>query len=171
MCWIASATPAASPSMHWPVEQNLFSQWILPRMRWLWQENISSTSCLPIANLPRGGCLSSSAQIPRRSTFLRYDHSRPAQVRSHRGAGRKGARGYKDINLLAFKLLRPGGTLITFSCSGGVDAGLFQKIIAGAALDARVEAQIVEHLSQGAGSSCRIALPGRSVSQRIGLPA
>jgi 23S rRNA (cytosine1962-C5)-methyltransferase len=61
----------------------------------------------------------------------------------------RAARGYKDINLLAFKLLRPGGLLVTFSCSGGVDAGLFQKIIAGSALDAGVEAQIMEHLSQG----------------------
>jgi 23S rRNA (cytosine1962-C5)-methyltransferase len=61
----------------------------------------------------------------------------------------KAARGYKDINLLAFKLLRPGGLLITFSCSGGVDAALFQKIVASAALDAGVEAQIMEHLAQG----------------------
>ena len=60
----------------------------------------------------------------------------------------KAARGYKDINLLAFKLLRPGGTLVTFSCSGGVDAALFQKIIASAALDAGVDAQIIEHLEQ-----------------------
>jgi 23S rRNA (cytosine1962-C5)-methyltransferase len=60
----------------------------------------------------------------------------------------RAARGYKDINLYAFKLLRPGGILVTFSCSGGIDAGLFQKIIAGAALDADVDAQIVEHLSQ-----------------------
>lgn len=60
----------------------------------------------------------------------------------------KAARGYKDINLLAFKLLRPGGLLVTFSCSGGVDAALFQKIVAGAALDAGVEAQIIEHVSQ-----------------------
>jgi 23S rRNA (cytosine1962-C5)-methyltransferase len=61
----------------------------------------------------------------------------------------KAARGYKDINLLAFKLLRPGGILVTFSCSGGVSAELFQKIVAGAALDAGVEAQIVEYLAQG----------------------
>jgi len=61
----------------------------------------------------------------------------------------KATRAYKDINLLAFKLLRAGGMLVTFSCSGGVDAGLFQKIVAGAALDAGVDAQIVEHLSQG----------------------
>ena len=58
------------------------------------------------------------------------------------------ARGYKDINLLAFKLLRPGGLLFTFSCSGGVSADLFQKIVAGAALDAGVQAQIVEYLHQ-----------------------
>ena len=61
----------------------------------------------------------------------------------------RAARGYKDINLLAFKLLRPGGFVVTFSCSGGVDAGLFQKIVAGAALDAGIDAQILEHLSQG----------------------
>lgn len=60
----------------------------------------------------------------------------------------KAARGYKDINLLAFKLLRPGGILATFSCSGGIDAALFQKIVAGAALDAGVEASIVEYLAQ-----------------------
>jgi 23S rRNA (cytosine1962-C5)-methyltransferase len=58
------------------------------------------------------------------------------------------ARGYKDINLLAFKLLRPGGLLVTFSCSGGVEAALFQKIVAGAALDAGVDAAIIEQLHQ-----------------------
>lgn len=61
----------------------------------------------------------------------------------------KAARGYKDINRLAFKLLRPGGILVTFSCSGGIDAALFQKIVASAALDAGVDAQIVEYLAQG----------------------
>ena len=60
----------------------------------------------------------------------------------------KASRGYKDINLLAFKLLRPGGILVTFSCSGGVSGELFQKIVAGAALDANVNAKIVEHLHQ-----------------------
>lgn len=54
----------------------------------------------------------------------------------------KAARAYKDINLLAFKLLRKGGTLMTYSCSGGVSAELFQKIVAGAALDAGVDARI-----------------------------
>ncbi len=61
----------------------------------------------------------------------------------------KATRAYKDINLLGFKLLRPGGQLMTFSCSGGISAELFQKIIAGAALDAGVDAQIIGHLSGG----------------------
>ncbi len=54
----------------------------------------------------------------------------------------RAARAYKDINLLALKLLRPGGCLLTFSCSGGVNPDLFQKIVAGAALDAGVDARI-----------------------------
>ena len=68
----------------------------------------------------------------------------------------KASRAYKDINLLAFKLLRPGGLLMTFSCSGGVPAELFQKIVAGAALDADADAQIVARL--GAGSDHPVAL-------------
>ncbi|MEO7761396.1 MAG: class I SAM-dependent rRNA methyltransferase [Casimicrobiaceae bacterium] len=59
----------------------------------------------------------------------------------------RAARAYKDINLLALKLLRPGGTLATFSCSGGLGIELFQKIVAGAAVDARVEVQIGGRLS------------------------
>jgi len=62
----------------------------------------------------------------------------------------KGGRGYKDINLLALKLLRPGGILITFSCSGHVTPELFQKIIADAALDSGRNVQIIRWLSQSA---------------------
>lgn len=71
----------------------------------------------------------------------------------------KATRAYKDINLLAFKLLRPGGILVTFSCSGGVDSALFQKIVAGAALDAGADAQIVEHLAQGADHPISLHFP------------
>jgi 23S rRNA (cytosine1962-C5)-methyltransferase len=60
----------------------------------------------------------------------------------------RAARGYKDINLLAFKLLKPGGLLVTFSCSGAIGEDLFQKIVAGAALDAGMHAQIIQRLSQ-----------------------
>jgi 23S rRNA (cytosine1962-C5)-methyltransferase len=59
------------------------------------------------------------------------------------------SRGYKDVNLLAMHLLRPGGWLVTFSCSGLVSADLFQKIVFGASLDAGRDVQIVERLSQG----------------------
>lgn len=61
----------------------------------------------------------------------------------------RAARGYKDINLLAFKILKPGGLLYTFSCSGGIQADLFQKIVMGAALDADVDADIIDTLAQG----------------------
>ena len=71
----------------------------------------------------------------------------------------RAARGYKDINLLAFKLLRPGGVLFTFSCSGGVTADLFQKIVAGAALDAKVDAAVVEHLAQGPDHPVALSFP------------
>lgn len=56
------------------------------------------------------------------------------------------ARAYKDINLWAMKLLAPGGHLLTFSCSGAVGPDLFQKIVAGAAADARVDMQVRRHL-------------------------
>jgi 23S rRNA (cytosine1962-C5)-methyltransferase len=71
----------------------------------------------------------------------------------------KAARAYKDINLLAFKLLRPGGLLVTFSCSGGVSADLFQKIVAGGALDAGVQAQIIERLGPGADHPVALNFP------------
>ena len=58
----------------------------------------------------------------------------------------RAARAYKDINLLALKLLAPDGLLATFSCSGGVSAELFQKIVAGAAVDARAEATVIARL-------------------------
>jgi len=59
-----------------------------------------------------------------------------------------GTRGYKDINLLAMKLLRPGGILFTFSCSGLVGLDLFKKIIADAARDAGRDVNILHHLFQ-----------------------
>jgi 23S rRNA (cytosine1962-C5)-methyltransferase len=71
----------------------------------------------------------------------------------------RAARGYKDINLLAFKLLNPGGLLVTFSCSGGVSEDLFQKIVAGAALDAGVDALLLERLHQGADHPVALNFP------------
>lgn len=58
----------------------------------------------------------------------------------------RAARAYKDINRLALKLLEPGGVLFTYSCSGGISADLFHKIVAGAGADAGVDGYIVERL-------------------------
>jgi 23S rRNA (cytosine1962-C5)-methyltransferase len=58
----------------------------------------------------------------------------------------RAARAYKDINRLALQLLQPGGVLFTFSCSGGISADLFHKIVASAGIDAGVDAFISEKL-------------------------
>jgi len=71
----------------------------------------------------------------------------------------RAARAYKDVNLLAFKLLRPGGLLVTFSCSAGVSAELFQKIVAGAERDAGVTARIVQPLHAGADHPVSLSFP------------
>jgi len=61
----------------------------------------------------------------------------------------RAARAYKDINLNALRLLRPGGYLLTFSCSGAIDVDLFQKIVAGAVIDSEVDCQLLGRLSAG----------------------
>ncbi|MBF0284481.1 MAG: class I SAM-dependent rRNA methyltransferase [Magnetococcales bacterium] len=71
----------------------------------------------------------------------------------------KAARAYKDINLLGCKLLRPGGILATFSCSGGMETPLFRKIVADAALDAGRDAQVVESLGQPGDHPVNLAFP------------
>ncbi|UTV28860.1 class I SAM-dependent methyltransferase [Photobacterium atrarenae] len=68
-------------------------------------------------------------------------------------------RGYKDINMLAMQILKPGGTLLTYSCSGLMDNPLFQKIIADAALDAQREVQFIERFSQAADHPLDSAYP------------
>jgi 23S rRNA (cytosine1962-C5)-methyltransferase len=72
----------------------------------------------------------------------------PKFAQSQRSVNRA-TRGYKDINWLAMRLIRPGGTLFTFSCSGAISADLFQKILFGAAVDAGREVQIIGSLAQG----------------------
>ena len=83
----------------------------------------------------------------------------PPKFAATNAQSEKAARAYKDINLLAFKLLRPGGHLFTFSCSGGIGKELFQKIVADAALDAHVDAKILERLSQAADHPVALAFP------------
>jgi 23S rRNA (cytosine1962-C5)-methyltransferase len=71
----------------------------------------------------------------------------------------RAARAYKDINRLALKLLAPGGLLFTFSCSGGIGADLFHKIVAGAGLDAEVDGAIVARLEAACDHPTTINFP------------
>ncbi len=71
----------------------------------------------------------------------------------------RAARAYKDINLWALKLLAPGGLLATFSCSGGIDAALFRKIVAGAALDAGADASVLGRFGASADHPVALAFP------------
>jgi 23S rRNA (cytosine1962-C5)-methyltransferase len=71
----------------------------------------------------------------------------------------RAARAYKDINLLALKMLEPGGLMATFSCSGGVSIDLFQKIVAGAALDAGTDVAILARLGASADHPVALAFP------------
>lgn len=66
-------------------------------------------------------------------------------------------RGYKDLNLLALKLLRKGGLLLTFSCSGSISRDLFQKVVFGAAVDAARDVEVLAHLSAGLDHPVRLA--------------
>ena len=71
----------------------------------------------------------------------------------------RAARAYKDINLFGFRLLAPGGILMTYSCSGGIGQELFQKIVAGAAADAGVDARILHRLSAAPDHPIGLAVP------------
>ena len=71
----------------------------------------------------------------------------------------RAARAYKDINLLGFRLLNPGGLLMTYSCSGGIGLELFQKIVAGAAADVGADARILRRLAAAPDHPISLAFP------------
>jgi 23S rRNA (cytosine1962-C5)-methyltransferase len=71
----------------------------------------------------------------------------------------RAARAYKDINRLAFKILEPGGVLFTYSCSGGISADLFHKIVAGAGADAGVDGFITDRMGGAPDHPMTIAFP------------
>ena len=87
--------------------------------------------------------LRDSLKAGRRFDAIVLDPPKFAPTAAH---AERAARAYKDINRLALMLLEPGGLLLTFSCSGGVTADLFHKIVAGAGLDANANAAIVQRL-------------------------
>ena len=71
----------------------------------------------------------------------------------------RAARAYKDINRLALALLEPGGVLFTYSCSGGISADLFHKIVASAGADAKVDGYITERLGGAPDHPMTLAFP------------
>lgn len=83
----------------------------------------------------------------------------PPKFAHNAGQVERAARGYKDLNLNCFKLVKPGGYLMTFSCSGAVSADLFQKIVFGALADSRRQAQIVRHLAQAEDHPVAVTFP------------
>lgn len=83
----------------------------------------------------------------------------PPKFASSQAQVMNASRGYKDVNLLAMQLLRRGGLLVTFSCSGLVSADLFQKIVFGASVDASRDVQILERLTQGADHPVLLTFP------------
>ena len=133
----------------------------------------TSAEALALArtNIGRNGLAESRAEYVTADvfTYLRTLHAGrkrfdlivldpPKFVKSKNDLNR-GARGYKDINRLAFELLEPGGTLFTFSCSGLMPRDLFQKIVADAALDAGRSAVILHGLNQAPDHPTALAFP------------
>jgi len=90
-----------------------------------------------------GQCLRNMLAEQRRFDAIVLDPPKFAPSAHH---VERAARAYKDINRLALQLLRPGGALFTFSCSGGVSPELFHKIVASAGADAGVDGFILERL-------------------------
>lgn len=83
----------------------------------------------------------------------------PPKFMDSKASQNRAARGYKDVNLCAFRLLKPNGRLFTFSCSGLMEDGLFQKIVADAALDAGRTGRIIQRLSQAGDHPVALAFP------------
>jgi 23S rRNA (cytosine1962-C5)-methyltransferase len=100
--------------------------------------------------------LRSEIEAGRRYDAIVLDPPKFAPSASH---AERAARAYKDINRLAFLLLQPGGVLFTFSCSGGISADLFHKIVAGAGLDAGVDGLVYARLGAAPDHPMTVTFP------------
>ena len=122
-------------------------------------------------NLARNGCAEAAVEDIEGDAFnvLRELHSHkrtfdivildPPKFAFTQGDVKRAARGYKDINMQAMHLLNPGGLLFTFSCSGAISADLFQKILFGAALDVKRDAQIIGRMTQSSDHPVALTFP------------
>ncbi len=116
--------------------------------------------------LPEAACTWAEADVFKHLRLLR-DQARqfdlvvldPPKFAPTAATAERAARGYKDINLLALRLLRPGGLLATFSCSGGVSPDLFRKIVAGAAQDSALDVQVLHTLQATPDHPVALAFP------------
>ena len=99
------------------------------------------------------------AKEDRKFDLIILDPPKFAESQAHMN---RAARGYKDVNLLAFKILKSGGLLFTFSCSGLMKMDLFQKIVSDAAIDSGRDAQIVRWLGQSLDHPVKLHIPETS---------
>lgn len=83
----------------------------------------------------------------------------PPKLAPHRGDVKKAQRAYKDLNLQALKILKPGGILATFSCSGQIGAVDFRQLVAWAASDCNRDVQVLDILSQASDHPIRLSFP------------
>jgi 23S rRNA (cytosine1962-C5)-methyltransferase len=100
--------------------------------------------------------------------LIMLDPPKLAQTEAHVA---RATRAYKDLNLLAAKLLEPGGILMTFSCSGGVSEELFQKVVAGAALDSKRNLRIIGRLAQPSDHPVPLSFPEAAYLKGLVLEA
>ena len=83
----------------------------------------------------------------------------PPKFAHNRGQVDRASRGYKDLNRLAMRHVKPGGYLMTFSCSGAVSADLFQKIVFSGMVESGRRAQVIRHLEAGEDHPVALTFP------------
>ena len=126
----------------------------------LLQKNLAANGFAPgTVELLQGNAFETLRQMRDRGRSFDVIILDPPKLAPTRAHAAKAARAYKDINLLALKLLRPGGILATFSCSAGIEPAHFRQIVLWASRDARREVQILRHLSQPPDHPIRISFP------------
>ena len=95
----------------------------------------------------------------RENMFFDFVVLDPPKLAHHKSQIQRASRGYKDLNLNAFKLIEAGGCLMTFSCSGAISRDLFQKIVFGALADSGRQAQVIRRLSASADHPVALTFP------------
>lgn len=123
------------------------------------RENLSRNRLLDRAQVVQGDVFEVLRALREEGRLFDLVILDPPKLAPTRAQAEKASRAYKDANLLGMRLLRPGGTLATFSCSGGVDAAFFSQIVAWAALDAGREARVVRRLGQPADHPVLLSFP------------